>query len=264
MVYNTNEKRVIKMKFLAKIGTYKPCGIYTLGHYILLFTTIILIIMALFYTLKRNVDVAKIIKRLTIVIVILEIIMISFKVYHNGWENINSYVPLYYCSLFIYAGLLSSFGKGVLKRMGDVFLATGGIIGGLVFIFYPSTSLPDYPAWHLVSIHSFFFHGSMIFIGLLINFKNYVELKKEDIKYYAPLVGVICLLAYIINLIFHSNLMFISDRFDIFILRELYDWTQMFYPLVVSLIQMFLPFYVVYLIRSLLKKRIVKQAKIKI
>lgn len=243
------------MKFFAKIGDYKPCGIYTLGHYILLITTIILIIVALYYSLKKDVDVAKIIKKSTIIIVLFEVIIISFKIYHNGWNNINSYVPLYYCSLFIYASLFSSFGKGILKRIGDVFLATGAIIGGLIFIFYPATSLPDYPAFHLVSIHSFFFHGLMIYIGLLINMKKYVMLKKQDIKYYAFLVGIICLLAIIINNIFGSNLMFISDRFDIFILRDIYDLTQGFYPLVISLIQMFLPFYIVYFFNDLIKNR---------
>lgn len=243
------------MKFFAKLGEYPPCGIYSLHHFILLFTTIILIILALFFSVKKDIDVNKIIKRSTITIIILEIIMISFKIYSNGIANINSYVPLYYCSLFIYASFLSSFTKGKLKRMGDVFLATGTIVGGLIFIFYPSTSLPDYPAFHFVSIHSFFFHGLMVYIGLLINLKNYVNLELKDVKHYAFLVGIICILAIIINNIFDSNLMFISDCFDIFPLKNIYDLTKGFYPLVMSLIQMFLPFYVMYFLINLKKKR---------
>ena len=62
---------------------------------------------------------------------IFEVIIVLFKVITGGIKNINNYVPLYYCSLLLYAGLLSSFAKNELKRMGDVFLATGGIIGGI-------------------------------------------------------------------------------------------------------------------------------------
>ncbi len=48
----------------------------------------------------------------------------------------------------LYAGLLSSFGKGVLKRIGDVSLATGAIVGGIVFYnlsIYKFTFLSCFP-----------------------------------------------------------------------------------------------------------------------
>ena len=104
--------------------------------------------------------------------------------------------------MLIYAGLLSSFGKDKLKRVGDIFLMTGSVIGGIVFIIYPSTSLPRYPAFHILSIHSFFYHGIMVYLGLLLNNSRYIELKKEDIKYFASLVGMLCIIAFIINNIF--------------------------------------------------------------
>ena len=69
--------------------------------------------------------------------------------------------------MLIYAGLLSSFGKGKVRRIGDVFLATGSIVGGIVFVLFPTTSIPSYPIFHFISLHSFFFHGTMIYLGLL-------------------------------------------------------------------------------------------------
>ena len=240
--------------FLARPGEYEACGIFTIEHFLLVIITFIGIIIALKCTVNKK-QVHKIIKRCTVFIWIFEIIIISFKTTINGWSNLNDYVPLYYCSLLLYSGLLSSFGKGRLKRVGDVFLATGGIAGGIIFIFFPSTSLPTYPMLHLVSIHSFIFHGIMIYLGLLINLTNYIELEKKDIKYYSGLVGIICIIAYIVNKIFGSNLMFISENFPGTFIELIYNLTGEFFTIFMILAQMFLPFYFVYWISKIIKNK---------
>lgn len=242
--------------FFAKAGEYEPCGIFTVKHFELIFITILGIIFALKNTVnKTKEEVKQIIKRCTIVMWILEVIMIIFKLCTGDVRNLNNYVPLYYCSLLLYAGLLSSFGKGKVKRMGDVFLATGGIIGGLVFIILPTTSLPTYPMLHMVSLHSFLFHGTMIYLGLLIDITKYIELQASDIKYFATLVGIVCVLASFINKKFGSNLMFISQNFPGMPIEIIYNATGKFYTLVMSLAQMTLPFYVVYGIIKLVNKK---------
>ena len=153
----------------SNIGEYEPCGIFTIGHFILITITIIGIFIALKYSIKKNKEeIHKIIKYITIIAYILEIIKIIFNIHQNSFSAVNTYMPLYYCSILLYAGTLSSFGKGSLKRVGDVSLATGSIIGGIVFFIYPSTSLPIYPIFHILSIHSFLFHGAMIYLGILI------------------------------------------------------------------------------------------------
>ena len=174
----------------ANIGEYEACGIFTKGHFILITITIIAIIIALKYSIKKSKeDIHNIIRYLTIVILIMEILKIIYNIKHNSIYDVDTYIPLYYCSILLYAGVLSSFGKTILKKIGDVSLATGVAIGGIVFIIYPSTSLPIYPAFHILSIYSFLFHGVMIYLGILVNKTKYVELKKEDIKYFASLIG---------------------------------------------------------------------------
>lgn len=241
--------------FLAKAGEYEACGIFTTGHLTLTVITVICIIIALKYTLNQKKDTKKIIKGCTIFVCIFEIIVITFKVTNDGFDNLNNYVPLYYCSLLLYAGLFSSFGKGQLKRVGDVFLATGGIIGGIIFILFPSTSLPTYPMFHLVSIHSFIYHGIMVYLGILINITNYIIIQKNDIIYYASLVFVTCMLAYIVNKIFNSNLMFISNNFPGTAIEILYNLTGKFFTPVMIIGQVIIPFYVVYGIRKLITKK---------
>lgn len=244
-------------------GEYEPCGLFTIGHFQLIIVTIIGILIALKKTIKKSKEeIKQIIKRCTILIWILEIIIIAFKLYTGDIRNVNNYVPLYYCSLLLYAGGFASFAKGTLKKVGEVFLATGGIVGGIIFIIMPTTSLPMFPMMHMVSLHSFLFHGIMVYLGMLINMTNYITIKATDIKYYASLIGCVCVLAYIMNNIFDSNLMFISRNFPGTPIEAIYNSTGKFFTLVVSIAQMTLPFYTIYGI-EIVKKRIEKIYKIK-
>ena len=90
----------------------------------------------------------------------------------------------------------------------------------------------------------------MVYLGVLINLTNYIELNLSDIKYYASLVGIACICALGINNIFGSNLMFISQNFPGTPLEIIYNFTGNFYTLVVSVVQMTLPFYTIYGIRK--------------
>ena len=185
----------------------------------------------------------------------MEIFIIIFKLCTGDPRNVNNYVPLYYCSILLYAGTLSSCAKGKIKRMGDVFLATGGIIGGIVFILLPTTSLPAYPALHIVSLHSFLYHGIMVYLGLLVNITHYIEVVASDAVYFATLIGIICILAQIVNKIFDSNLMFISKDFPGTPITIIYKLTGKHFTAFMEIAQMFLPFYAVYGILKIRDKR---------
>lgn len=233
--------------FLSKPGEYPPCGMFNFRHLTLFIITIIGVIFAVNHTkIKEKSDVKKIIRIITVIVWVLEILKIIFNFIVGNGRNVNKVVPLYYCSLLLYSGLLSSIGKGVIQRVGDVFLATGGIVGGLVFLILPTTSLPEYPMFHFLSLHSFFFHGTMIYLGIIINKFKYIEIKFSDLKYYACLVFVICIAAYIANSICGSNLMFISQDFPGTPITIIYKLTGKLFPIIMSLAQMTLPFLLVY------------------
>lgn len=245
MLYKKEEDEAM----FADAGYYKPCGIFTKGHLSLAVITIACIFIALKYSnMKSKEEVHKTIKILTITMCILEIIKIAYNIIKNSIHAVNTYMPLYYCSMLLYAGLLSSFGKNKLKRIGDVSLASGAIIGGMVFIIYPSTSLPIYPVFHFLSIHSFLFHGIMIYLGILINKTNYINLKKEDIKYFAALIGTMSIVALIVNKLFNGNLMFISNNFPGTPIEILYKITNggIIYSFIMIIAQMTMPFYISY------------------
>lgn len=248
--------------FFAKAGKYEACKLFSPGHFTLIIITFMCILIALKKTIhKSKQEVHKIIKILTIIIVGLEVVKICFKLQDFKIINVKEWVPLYYCSLVLYAGILSSFATGKLKRVGDVFLATGSIVGGLVFIILPTTSLPTYPAFHFISIHSFFLHGTMVYLTLLINLTHYIELEKKDGVYFAGLVLIACVAALIVNIKFNSNLMFISKNFPNTPIELIYNITGTLFTPIMIIAQMFLPFYGVYGILKFLKKMKGKKEK---
>ena len=243
--------------FFAKPGEYKPCGLFSLQHIILLAVTILIIIVALKLTkTNKKENIRKIIMGITIFCWIMEIIKIVFNLKIGNAHNVNTYIPLYYCSILLYAGLLSSFGKGKAKRMGDVFLATGAFVGGSIFLFFPTTSLPTYPIFHYISLQSFLYHGCMVYLSLLVLKTKYIELEKRDAIYYFVLILIISIVALIINNIFGSNLMFISKDFPGTPLTILYHLTGKLVTPIMIVIQMTLPFLVVY---SVQKEKKIKQ-----
>lgn len=249
----------------AKQGKYPPCGMFTWGHLGLVIVTMLCIIVALKKTVhKSQEEVKKIIKKCTIILWIFEFIIIIFKVCTGDPRNLNNYVPLYYCSMLLYAGFLSSFTNGKLQRCGDVFLATGGIIGGIVFMIMPTTSLPAYPAFHIVSLHSFLFHGTMVYLGLLVNLTHYIEIVASDIKYFASLTGALCLIAWIVNTVFNSNLMFISKDFPGTPITLVYKYTGRLFTPIMCIAQMTLPFYIVYGILKLINRSKNKNLEVKV
>lgn len=241
--------------FFAKAGKYQACKLFTPGHFALIFVTFACVAFALKKTVnKSKKEVYKIIKILTIIVVGLEILKIWFKLQEYKLINVKEWVPLYYCSLLLYAGILSSFTKGEFKRVGDVFLATGSIVGGLVFIIFPTTSLPTYPVFHFISIYSFLFHGIMIYLTILVNKTHYIELNKKDVLYFASLVGIVCIAALIINNIFNSNLMFVSKDFPNTPITILYKLTGDLFTPIMIIGQMTIPYYIMYWIIKMIEK----------
>ena len=191
---------------------------------------------------------------ITIMLWIFETIKIIFNIVIGNIKSPNNYIPLYFCSLILYAGLFSSFGKGKIKHIGDVFIATGGTIAGICFLIFPITSLTIYPVFHYISIQSFILHSCMVYLGILVNIRRYIIIKKQDIKYYFLLIVIISIIAYIFNCIFNTNLMFISENFPGTPIEIIYNLTGKLYPIISIIAQATIPFYLIYFIINILKK----------
>ena len=64
-------------------------------------------------------------------------------------------------------------------------------------------------------------------------------------------MGIICIIAYIVNNIFGSNLMFISENYPGMPIEIIYNATGPIFTIIMMLAQMFIPFYIIYGIKRL-------------
>ena len=228
----------------------EPCGLFSVGHLVLFSVTLILIAVGLWLsrTLQER-QLRTAIRAVTALLWAMEVAKMLFVLLVLKSRSPNDFLPLYYCSLSLYAGLLSSVGRGVWQQIGDVFIATAGIVGGACFLVFPTTSLPRYPAVHFLSFHSFLLHGLMVYLGLLLLMRTYVP-RMKDLKYCAGLISVMCWIAFAFNLIWNSthplgpaaNLMFVSRDFPGTPVSIVYQLTGPLFPLCMWLIQALLPF----------------------
>ena len=109
--------------FFAKPDVYPASGLYNLNHLLVFIILSILIVISVKMTkIKNKKDITNIIRILTIIVWILEIIKIIFNFKIGNISNVNTYVPLYFCSLLLYAGIFSGFCKGVLQEYLVVFV----------------------------------------------------------------------------------------------------------------------------------------------
>ena len=238
--------------FFAPPGIYPPAGMYSPAHFIFLSFSVLAITISLVLLMrvkKPSVLLRKINKRLTVLLWVLEIDKIAFNLAIGNGDNPNTYVPFYYCSLVLYAGIMSSFFHGRIRHAGDVFLCTGSIVGGVCFLLMPLTSLPNYPAIHFISFHSILLHTVMVFMGLALLITGSVRLCLCDIIPYGIIVLAVCAAALAVNIPCGSNLMFISRNFPGTPIELIYNACPgILFPIVMCLGQATLPFLAVYLL----------------
>lgn len=226
------------MKFFSESGYGPIRGMFSIDHLIFSLTGIIAIFMLVFLTHKKNKEqIDKYIKYIFIIVVVLEILKIIWNFVYRTNIELNNWVPLYFCSLFIYASGMYSYGKGIIKKIGFLWMTYGQIIGGLVFILFPSSSVGIQPLFHVLTFHSWIYHVLTAYVGIILIFKNLDSFKSHDIKLYTITILSVELFVYIFNVIFDSNLMFINSPGVVEPLKYVQNIFGAFYPLIIGISQ---------------------------
>jgi hypothetical protein len=84
----------------------------------------------------------------------------------NFW--LGGMLPLYPCSIFMYAMPLCIFGKGWVKRAGCGYLCTLGFLGGLINFAYPATIINDYSILSFPGIQTMAYHGALVLCTIVM------------------------------------------------------------------------------------------------
>ena len=156
-----------------------PGTMFTPLHFIFSFFMIALVIASAIFVSKLSE------KKIRTVFIVLWAIIVVFEVVKIVWEtttgrNVNfewgGMLPLYPCSIFMYAMPLVIWGKGEFRRAGCGYLCSLGILGGTINFVYPATILGNYSCISFAGFHTFIYHGAIVFSALVVLISGYHSL----------------------------------------------------------------------------------------
>ncbi len=172
---------------------------------------------------------------LTIAVTVMEIIKIAVRIRRGLGPD--SWVPLYFCSLFIFAVWLVRIPCEPLRRTGYAFITMGGITASVFFTFYPSTSLGMYPLISGATLHSFMYHLIMCYCGILVLWRGLYRPRAVDSAGYFIFIASACLASAVCNRHLGTNCMFLGHPFGLPLLEPLLELSPMLYRCTVTVAQ---------------------------
>ncbi|MFQ6752386.1 MAG: hypothetical protein ACLRFL_02325 [Clostridia bacterium] len=222
--------------FSAK-GTYPAVGLFTPTHIISIIICLILIAVLVFVSREISRErYFKYLRIVTIVVTVVEIFDICWSLMH-GYTKVRTWLPLYFCSLYIYSLWSTWSPYKFVRDCGLSFFAMGCIVAGLAFIVFPTTSFSGYPIFHYKCIYSMLFHSAMVYTGIMLYITKSFEMNGKNVLKYILFCGIFITLAIILNLIFNANFMFLDNPANIPIpaLFTIYKFSPIIYTMVVVL-----------------------------
>ena len=201
--------------FFAPLDVYQPAGMFTYAHLQAVIVCVISLIMCLYGTkdMKKG-QLMTLTKVMAVSLTLLELIKVGYNFYY-GYTWLDAWLPLSFCSLFIYALWFSGFGKGKLKQVGDAYILIGCLIGGVSFLVMPTTSLMRYPIGHYLCLYSLFFHVTMIYFGLMYVKHQVIVYKKETVFAFIKYFMSCAFISIMINTLSGANIMLLREPYNI-------------------------------------------------
>ena len=242
------------MKFFAGRGEYPAAGVFSTEHIIWMIACFIIFLVAVCLTKnKRPKNPYRFIQIVSIVIFVLEILKMVWGMSIGRYANIYNYLPLWFCSLFIPFSLLVGFAKGKLQQAALSFLYYGGLVGGIAYLIFPTTSIGRYPAIHFITFHSMFYHTLMVYVAIYVIHNKMIQPRLKDATGYLLLTTAFCVISYGVNNVLNTNYMFLSSPSNNAVLKALYASTGEWYPVALTVLQNGLSFVVGYILYYIIK-----------
>ena len=109
-------------------------------------------------------------------------VMVVFEFTKIVWESttgntvrleVTGILPLYACSIYMYAMPFAIWGKGKTKFAACGYVCTLGLLGASINFFYPMTVLYRYSIISFSAMHSMIYHAAMLFTCLVMLLSGY-------------------------------------------------------------------------------------------
>ena len=239
---NILKKLLNQIFFNDDFSSEEVAGLFSPAHFAYIF--VFVIGMAVLIKLSLGMDKRKARKvRLLIAVsvTVMEVIKIALRVYKG--QHISSWIPLYYCSLFIFAVWLSLIPSESISRIGKSYIAMGGAMAALIFTIVPTTSIAIFPALHIATVHSFIYHFLMFYSGIMLFIQEGYKPRLSDGVRYFLFISLATVPSLIINERFGANCMFLNDAFGLPFLSAIRESSHFLYMAIVFLAQSVLMFF---------------------
>lgn len=263
-------------KFFCKENEYEPVGMFSVGHIVTLIIFLLIVAFCAYKCRKIGKDKAIFLtKIIAIVVTVLEIIKITIAFINGEGDKLDHWVPLYFCSMFIYAAWLAGYAKGKIADLGRAFAGTGGIIAGLSFLIFPTTSFTMYPLFHYFCMYSMVYHSLMVFLGITYLLNGVVKIDKKSFIDYVIFCSVLNILAIIVNSIpiyihvdnvptsgynypypYYTNFMFLkrAGNIPVKILCDISDKVPVIFTILMFIICIFGTYFLIWLVVTIIEK----------
>lgn len=228
----------------SKAGTYPPVGLFSVTHIISIIMCFLLIGVLVFFTRKISTNrLFFMFKIFAVVLTILELFKITWSL-RNGYTSLVAWLPLYFCSLFIYALWLTCLKNDFLHKTGIAYIALASIFAGSVFIISPTSSFRAYPIFHFQCIYSMLYHSTMVYSGIMLYVTKSVKVNFQLVVKYCMFVLPFMALAAFLNIRFNTNLMFMSNPTGIPLpfLMNIHNYSKALYMALMLIAHMLLGF----------------------
>ena len=151
-------------------------------------------------------------KHLKTVYTVLWVVLVVLEVAKITWESLSGktvsfewggVLPLYPCSIFMYALPFAIWGKGNVRYAACGYVCSLGLLGGLINFVYPANVLSNYSCISFAGFHTLFYHGALVFCAatmLLSGHHSYTQVTKAR-QLLLPAIPALCVsvLANIVN-----------------------------------------------------------------
>lgn len=245
-------------------GTFPAVGLFSLAHIIAILMCLVFIGIAVHFTRNMKKETyLKLLKIFTIILTAMELFKICWSLGH-GLYNVNSWVPLYFCSLFLYSLWFTWSKNKFVKRLGLAYIAMAGVVAGLVFIVFPTTSFRTYPIFHFQCLYSMIYHSIMVYSGIMVFVSNALKIDRKAVISYCAYCAIFMSMAIIVNLNFvDGNMMFLANPGGIPLpfLFTIYSVSNILYTIVMIVAHMSLGL-IVLGIHKIIENRAKKLAKL--
>lgn len=157
-----------------------PGTLFTPLHFVASACWIALIVLACLLLRKKSEDtLRRVFTILWLTVTVLEIVKITWETYCGATVEFEAggILPLYPCSIFMYAMPFAIWGKGKVRYAACGYVCSLGLLGGVINFVYPANVLNNYSCISFAGFHTLFYHGVLVLCAMLMLLSGYHSYK---------------------------------------------------------------------------------------